>query len=87
MHISVISTRKSILCFLYISIMYFWLSPSKEENASQRVLEWFYLNREIDTNKWCKIAKGKQKKTIELVHNSAQYSTTYFRVEVKSLYG
>ena len=67
--------------------MHSWLSPSKEENASQRVLEGFYLNRETDTNKWCKIAKGKQKKTIELVHNSAQYSTTYFRVQVKSLDG
>ena len=33
----------------------------------------FYLNRETDTNKQCKIARGtcKQKKTIELVHNSA----------------
>ena len=32
-----------------------------------------------------KIAIGKQKKTIELVHNSAQFSTTYFTV--KSFYG
>ena len=32
-----------------------------------------------------KIARGKQKKTIELVHNSAQFSTNYFTV--KSLYG
>ena len=30
--------------------------------------------------------RGKQMKTIELVHNSAQYSTTYFTVQVKSLY-
>ena len=35
------------------------------------MLEWFYLNRETDTNKLCKIAGGKQKKTMELVHNSA----------------
>ena len=34
-------------------------------------LEWFYWNRETVTNKSCKIARGKQKKTIELVHNSA----------------
>ena len=40
----------------------------------------------VDGNKQCKIARGKQKETIlELVHNSAQYSTTYFTVQVKSL--
>ena len=49
-------------------------------------LEWFYWNRETVTNKSCKIARGKQKKTIELVHNSAYNSTTYFTVQVKSLY-
>ena len=42
--------------------------------------------KQILTN-GAKIARGKQKKTIELVHNSAQYSTTYFTVQVKSLYG
>ena len=26
--------------------------------------EWFYLNRETDTNKECNIVRGKQKKTI-----------------------
>ena len=30
-----------------------------------------YLNRETDTNQWWKIATNKQKKTMELVHNSA----------------
>ena len=30
-----------------------------------------YLNRETDTNKWWKITTNKQKKTMELVHNSA----------------
>ena len=49
-------------------------------------LEWFYWNRETVTNKSCKTARGKQKQTIELVHNSAEYSTTYFTVQVKSLY-
>ena len=31
----------------------------------------FYLTHETDTNNYCKIATSKQKKTIELVHNSA----------------
>ena len=34
-------------------------------------VEWFYLNRETGTNLHCKIARAKQKKTIELVRNNA----------------
>ena len=37
----------------------------------QSMIEWVYLNRETDTNKKCKITRGKQEKTIELVHNGA----------------
>ena len=37
-----------------------------------RCIELFYLNRETDANKYVvQIARGKQKKTIEIVHNSA----------------
>ena len=39
------------------------------------IIEWFYLNRETDNNNWCNIATNKQKKTIELVHNSVWYFT------------
>ena len=42
------------------------------------ILQKFYLTRETDTNNYCKIATSKQKKTMELVHNSEKFSTTYF---------
>ena len=42
------------------------------------LLERFFLTRKTVNNNQCKIATNKQKKTIELVHNSAYYSTTYF---------
>ena len=29
------------------------------------IFEWFYLNRETDTNKYCKFGTDKQKKTME----------------------
>ena len=35
------------------------------------ILQMFYLTRETDTINYCKIATSKQKKTMELVHNSA----------------
>ena len=38
---------------------------------SDNIIERFYLTRETDNNNYCKIASNKQKKTIELVHNSA----------------
>ena len=74
-----ISTRKSIFCFLFRSCISDCLQSSKEENSPWRV-------KQILAN-GAKIARGKEKKTIELVHNSAQYSTTYFTVQVKSFYG
>ena len=43
------------------------------------ILEWFYLNRKTYTNKQYKITRGKQKKTIELVHNSALSTEKYKR--------
>ena len=33
--------------------------------------KWFYLTCETGTNSYCKIATSEQKKTMELVHNSA----------------
>ena len=35
------------------------------------MIDWFYLTRKTGNNNWCKIATSKQKKTMELVHNSA----------------
>ena len=32
-----------------------WAQPN-----AYSYIEWFYLNRETDTNKWCQIARGKQ---------------------------
>ena len=47
--------------------------PNKEDGEWLfiPVIEWFYLTRETNTNNYCKIATSKQKKTMELVHNSA----------------
>ena len=39
--------------------------------TSQFARRVIYLNRETGTNLHCKIARGKQKKTIELVRNNA----------------
>ena len=49
-------------------------------------MERFYLNRETGSNNLWITVKDKQKKTtLELVHNSAYYSTSYFKGQVKSL--
>ena len=53
--------------FLFIWLFYKWRIIF---NGSV-LLEWFYLNHETDNNNLCKIATNKQKKTMELVHNSA----------------
>ena len=42
------------------------------------ILQMFYLTSETETNNYCKIATSKQKKALELVHNSEKFSTTYF---------
>ena len=54
------------------------LIQSMQGESVRTVLERFYLTRETVNNNQCKLAINKQKKTIELVHNSVQYSTTYF---------
>ena len=41
------------------------------------MVERIYLTRETENNDWCKLATSKQKKTMELVHSYAYYSTTY----------
>ena len=48
-------------------------------------MERFYLTRETVRNNLWIIVKDKQKKTIELVHNSTYYTTSYFTGQVKSL--
>ena len=42
------------------------------------ILQMFYLTSETETNNYYKIATSKQKKALELVHNSEKFSTTYF---------
>jgi len=49
-------------------------SSVREKDVStlpDNIIERFYLTRETDNNNYYKIASNKQKKTIELVHNSA----------------
>ena len=49
-------------------------SSLREKDLStlpNNIIERFCLTRETYNNNYCKIASNKQKKTIELVHNSA----------------
>ena len=68
-------------CFacIFLAIPCFCLLPHINNNDNGysviiniiKCYEWFYLTCETDTNNYCKIATSKQKKTMELAHDSA----------------
>ena len=51
------------------------MNAKHESGYLHRLIEWFYLTREADSNNYCKIATSKQTKTMELVHNNGMRST------------
>ena len=57
--------------FQYSGVLFFSTSSDNDECMAGEQVRVIYLNREADTNQWWKIATNKQKKTMELVHNSA----------------
>ena len=51
------------------------MNAKHESGYLHRLIEWFDLTREADSNNYCKIATSKQTKTMELVHNNGPRST------------
>ena len=51
------------------------MNTKHESGYLHRLIEWFYLTSETDSNNYCEIATSKQTKTMELVHNNGMRST------------